>query len=110
MQQGREKDRILGESVVELSVVYWLGKAVKQLGSWEEMVITIWIGWEEDGIGTKLGCGVMRIGEVVLQLQGRTVWGKALVNCQCVSLSTREGAFDLMEIEGGGKGRGLLEK
>lgn len=34
--------------------MYWLGKAVKQLGSWEEMVIMIWIGWE-DGIGVQAG-------------------------------------------------------
>lgn len=52
----------------------------------------------------------MRVGEVVLQLQGRTVWGKGLVNCQCVSFSTGEGALDLTEVKGGGKGRGLHEK
>lgn len=60
--------------------------------------------------GTKLGCRIMRIGEVVLQLQGRAVWGKGLVNCQCVSFSTGEGALDLKEVKGGGKGRGLHEK
>lgn len=58
--------------------------------------------------GTELGRWMMRLGEVVLQLQGRTACGKGLLNCQCVSM--REGALELMGVEGGGKGRGLYEK
>ena len=55
-----------------------------------------------------MGRWMMRLGEVVLQLQGRTACGKGLLNCQCVSM--REGALELMGVEGGGKGRGLYEK
>ena len=59
-------------------------------------------------MGTKLGRGMMRVGEVVLQLQRRTACGKGLLNCQCVCV--RDGAPELMGVEGGGKGRGLNEK
>lgn len=38
-EQEREKERILGESGVELSIVYLLGKAVNQLVFWEEMMM-----------------------------------------------------------------------
>ena len=50
-------------------------------------------------MGTKLGRGMMRVGEVVLQLQRRTACGKGLLNCQCVCV--REGAPELMGVEGG---------
>lgn len=53
--EGREEEIVLGESDVELSIVYELGKALKLPASWEELDDVIWIGWEGDDIGAQIG-------------------------------------------------------
>lgn len=61
-------------------------------------------------LGTRFGRGTMRAREVVLELQGREDSLRKRTSELSVCLSTREGALALMEVEGGGKGRGLYEK
>lgn len=56
-RRGRRRKGLLGESGVELSVVYLLGKALKLPGSWEETDDVVWIGWEGDGIGANWVAG-----------------------------------------------------
>lgn len=61
-------------------------------------------------MGTKFGRRMMRVREVVLELQGREDSLRKRTYELSVCLSTREGALELIEVEGGGKGRGLHEK
>lgn len=70
----------------------------------------IWIGRRAMVLGTKFSLGIMRAREVVLELQGREDSLRKRTSELSVCFSTREGALELMEVEGGGKGRGLHEK